>query len=733
MFPLPASARRSSPLSTVVFLSLVACSAIALAPSSASAQALTWGVSGTGGPGTWNTTVSTTNWFNGTTNINWPTSGTGATFSGSAGTVTVSGSVAASSLTFTTRNYTLTGGTINLTGTSTPTITLATATATSPTATIASILTGSQGLRLVGSSTASQTLNLSGSNTFTGGTVISGSSGMNVNLLTNANALGSGTVTLSVSNSGPSNVLTATNMVFSNPIVLNQASAGGGRQGITASGTLSGPITMVGTGGGQHILQTPNTVGPSLLVTGNISGTSTNTMSFRAAATNPGTITLTGTYNNPAASLETNGPVNLIVSSTGHSFTGANIFFGTLTLGTNNALPSTAFVQWTGTNYAHFALNGFNQTVAGLNNGTTGTNELRNGAAANSTLTLANLGSNLSYAGPIVDGTAGGTLALVMNSPGRQQTLSGTNVFTGGLTVVGGTLQAGSALALGAASAPIVTQGGVLDLGGFGITRTGTVSFTGGTVQSGTLTNNTVVFDGQSGTVSAALAGSVGLTKTTSGTLTLSGNNTYSGPTTVSGGALAVNGVLGTGTVSVAAAAWLQGTGTIGGPVAVDGTLSPGNAGAGVFTLASTVLGGTSTTQIEINGLTRGTQYDGVNITGTSTSLTYGGALSLAFGNGSAFANGTTFDVFNFLGGFSGAYTTVTSTGFYAGTWTQIGTGTYQLWSGGQSLTFSPSTGDIIVVPEPAGLAVVGLGIAAAVGAWRRRRRQTAASRNVCL
>jgi fibronectin-binding autotransporter adhesin len=716
----PASTCRSLSLSTVVCVALVACGAIALAPSSASAQALTWGVSGTGGAGTWNTTVSNTNWFNGTTNVNWPTSGTGATFSGSAGTVTVSGSVAASSLTFTTRNYTLTGGTINLTGTSTPTITLATATATSPTATIASILTGSQGLRLVSSSTASQTLNLSGSNTFTGGTVISGSSGMNVNLLTNANALGSGTVTLSVSNSGPTNVLTATNMVFSNPIVLNHTSAGGGRQGITASGTLSGPITMVGTGGGQHIIQTPNAPGTSLLLSGNITGTSTYPMSFRSAASNPGTITLTGTYSNPGGSLETNGPVNLIVSSTGHSYTSANIFFGTITLGTNNALSSTSLVQFSGTNYAHFALNGFNQTVAGLSLGTTGTNEVRNGASANSTLTLANLGSNLSYAGPIIDGTAGGTLAIVMNSPGRQQTLSGSGSFTGGLTVAGGTLQAGVASALGAASAPIVVQGGVLDLGNFGITRTGTVSFAGGTVQSGTLTNNTVVFDGQSGTVSAALAGSVGLTKTTSGTLTLSGNNTYSGPTTVSGGALAVNGVLGTGTVSVAATAWLQGTGTIGGPVAVDGTLSPGNGGAGVFTLASTVLGGTSTTQIEINGLTRGTQYDGVNITGTSSALTYGGTLSLSFG--SLFSNNTTFDIFDFTGLFTGGYGSVVSTGSYAGTWSNIGSGTYQLWSGGQSLTFSPSTGDIIVVPEPATVALAGIGLGLVGWAAARRR-----------
>jgi hypothetical protein len=170
--------------------------------------------------------------------------------------------------------------------------------------------------------------------------------------------------------------------------------------------------------------------------------------------------------------------------------------------------------------------------------------------------------------------------------------------------------------------------------------------------------------------------------------------------------------------VTVAVGATLGGSGTTGGEVTVDGTLSPGNS-PGVLTAASVVLGATSTSFFEINTTTRGTGYDGVNITADS-GLTYDGALSLSFGNGSAFANNTTFDLFNFTGTPSNDFESVTSTGFYAGTWT-LASGSWSLTTSEQKLTFTPSTGDLIVaVPEPSTLVLLsGL---AAVGLFARRR-----------
>ena len=248
---------------------------------------------------------------------------------------------------------------------------------------------------------------------------------------------------------------------------------------------------------------------------------------------------------------------------------------------------------------------------------------------------------------------------------------------------------------------------------------------------AGTLSSPTIAFGTGSGrinfnqsnstTLSSAISGTGSLYQLGSGTTILTAANSYKGTTSIDAGTLLINGnqSAANGAITVAAGATLGGSGMTGGAVTVDGILSPGNS-PGVFTAASLILGGSSTSLFEINGTTRGTQYDGVNIT-AADGLTYGGALSLSFGNASAFG-ATTFDLFNFTGTPSGNFTSVTSTGFYAGTWSLAG-GMWSLESGGQTLSFTPSTGDLIVsVPEPStyAMALAGL-VCGSYSLWRRR------------
>ena len=343
--------------------------------------------------------------------------------------------------------------------------------------------------------------------------------------------------------------------------------------------------------------------------------------------------------------------------------------------------------------------------------------------ATNATITLLTTGTTANgITGRIQDNTTR-TVALTAALSGSSTfTLSGSNSFSGGTTVTSGTLIVANANALGNGGLTVNTSG-MLISNLNAIVNGSLAGGVNGVIASRTGASTLTVNTSGSSTYDGALAngaGTLSFVKNGTGLQRLAGTSTYTGTTTVNSGTLAVDGALGATTTFVDAAAVLQGSGTIGGVATIQGTLSPGNS-PGVITLGSAVLGATSSTRIEITGATRGTQYDGVNIT-TPAGLTYGGTMALSFS--SLFGDGTTFDIFSFTGASSGAFASVVSTGSYAGTWTDVlGSGTYQLVSGGQTLTFSPSTGDIVVVPEPAAITLLaaGVGLTGALAARRRR------------
>lgn len=224
-------------------------------------------------------------------------------------------------------------------------------------------------------------------------------------------------------------------------------------------------------------------------------------------------------------------------------------------------------------------------------------------------------------------------------------------------------------------------------------------------------------------TLSNAISGNgpITISSTGSGKVIFSGNNTHTGTTTVTAGGLQLDGSLGSSSIlSVAATGWLSGSGTASGTATISGgTLSPGST-TGVLSLGSLTLTATSTALIDLLAAgTRGSDYDGVTIL-NSAGLTYGGTMSFTFG-GSALPDSTTFSVFSFTGSPSGSFGQVSSTGFYAGTWTDNLDGTYSLAKDAQTLTFAQATGMVTIVPEPATIALAGIGVAFAVAAARRR------------
>jgi autotransporter-associated beta strand protein len=234
-----------------------------------------------------------------------------------------------------------------------------------------------------------------------------------------------------------------------------------------------------------------------------------------------------------------------------------------------------------------------------------------------------------------------------------------------------------------------------------------------------------------SGSIAGGPSGSTAFTKNGSGTAILRGAiNNLQSSMTVSDGTLLINGEFSspTGTVTVNGGT-LGGTGTMTKATTINagGTLAPG-ASPGVLTFGRALTLATgSTTAFELNGTTRGTDYDGINLTSTTSLLTYGGLLSLNFG--ATFLEGADLNLFDLpttgVGAIpAGSFDMITGVGNYAGSFTNTGGGTWTMTSGGQLLTFTESTGNLTIsaVPEPATAVALAGAAALAIVAWRRGR-----------
>ena len=596
------------------------------------------------------------------------------------------------------------------------------------------VLAGSQGYEKTGAGV----IQVSGfTNTYTGTTKITGGG---VRFKTNAN-LGDATTGGPVQLNGGTLYLRsdAGSVALDNRASFIDPPGAGKRNVSVTAGTSGSPsvLNLELIAGGTTVLE----------ITGNL--TSASTVYFRKNG--GGTLNLKGSANNMlgvtqfdtgttnmSGTLDSVGGISIAVSNNASSATaptpvvnwtgGGTVASGNASLVVNdagtNATPSLNVTSGTLTIGNGVSTGGF--YVGGKGSGTATVD----GGLLNVTANKAvNLGAFLQYGSnngfgtlTIRSGTmrASGAGEFNVGYAQTNATASGTFAGKGVLNLSGGALETSRSLVTGTsaqatASGTVNFNGGVLRALGANadFLRVTTANVLGGGAVIDTNSYNVTI------TQNLLNGGSGGLTKLGSGTLTLTGTNTYIGNTTVSAGRLAVNGVLGSGSLSVAAAAWLAGNGTINGPVAVQGTLSPGNS-PGLITMKSLDLLSSSTTAIEIAGTSRGTAYDAVDITEAS-GIVYGGALELSFT--SLFPDSTTFNLFGFSGTPTGSFSSVTAAGAYGSlTFVKQG-GVWTAQSGSQTLSFAESSGNVLVVPEPAGpVLLVAGGVAAAAFRTRRRR-----------
>ena len=405
----------------------------------------------------------------------------------------------------------------------------------------------------------------------------------------------------------------------------------------------------------------------------------------KAINLNDGTTLLTG------SDLTVNAPITLTGTGTFNvAFT--RTFVAAQPVGGTGALSFTS----SGTGAVGVLALTNDNTYAGATSVNTGTLRIGNRTATGSIntlpVTLSNNGNlqisrsdNACVFSNSIDGTGnlliGYNAAVTAPEYDSLVTLTGTNTFTGNITVFSGGLKIYNAAALGTGAKSVSLTNGTngrpqfyLDGSGGNITVPTTVSFftsstnmsqpaignvagdniidgpitiaSGGgstaiKVIGGSLTLNGAVAAntagrflilggtaGMPGTINGVISDGtnpLGITMQGPNTWTFTGANTYTGTTTVSGGTLLVNGTqnTSTGAVSVTGGT-LGGTGTIGGNITVDaaGTIAPG-ASVGILTAVNAVtLNGHLAIQIDGASADKLVVGSTLNITNATLDLT---------------------------------------------------------------------------------------------------------------
>jgi autotransporter-associated beta strand protein len=383
-----------------------------------------------GGAGAWDASTNA-NWCSGSADVMWSTTGASdaAVFGGaSGGAVTIAAAgISVNDMVFNATGYSLSGGTITLTGS--PTIT----TPAGGSVTIANVLAGSAGVTVKGG-----TVTFSAANTYTGGTTIT---------------------------NGATLVFTADNNLGASgqPITID-----GGT--LSYNGTVNGGTTIspraITIGGNDATINVPNP-GPGFGGQGKLVFNTGATISGAGDITKTGPGWLTVYTNN--AGYGGNWTVNagvLELGNTNAAGTG-NITInngGEVGVNITTAIANPVTVNTGATLGADF----FNTTNTGTFSGpitASGNFNVRLGAFYSGYSQKVLLSGNISGNGALT--TIGPAMTPVVNASQQQLTLSGDNsLFTGGIVIPTGTVAVGATAGKPLGTGPVTLSGGRLALQG---------------------------------------------------------------------------------------------------------------------------------------------------------------------------------------------------------------------------------------------------------------------------
>ena len=453
-----------------------------------------------------------------------------------------------------------------------------------------------------------------------------------------------------------------------------------------ASNALSDSTAVTVAGGTLNLDSYTDTVASFAITSGSLAGSGKLTAATYAL----GGGTVTGNLGSGTMTVTANSSLSGTADVTAVSLSA-----GTLTLGSAGRFTSDQ-VALTGSSGASLSLGG-SESIGSLAGGF-------NVALGSGTLTTGNDNTSTTYAG-VLSGSGGLTKAGT-----GMLSLTGSNTYSGVTTVSAGTLSIGSGSTTGSVAGDIVD-------------------------------NATLAFNRSDAlTYAGAISGSGAVTKLGSGVLTLTGSNSYTGVTTVSAGELKVNGSTGTGALTVASAAILSGTGTIGGATTISGTHMPGNSpGIQSFTsdLTYAQVGLTGPKIFwELAGNTTSNSplaYDQIDVggnlnfgAGTGLTLAFGGPGSTVSWSNSFWSHWQQWTFYNVSGTTSGLSNLLLS----ANDWRDSNNVLLSSVRSGYTFEILQIGEDVVIefVPEPStyALAVIGLGVAGLRHLKKRRAARAA-------